>query len=119
MKTAFLCVIYLLFSSLGQILFKYGSNKQFYFKIVSQGIQFGINLYAIIGLIMYLISFILFMFVISKYNLSYIIPILTGVMYILTLLFSVTILKEVITIKHIIGSLLILSGVMFIILSNK
>ena len=110
----FITVIYLLLSVSGLVLFKLGSEKGLEVALNSGNIQLDINLFCILGLSFYVISFLLYMFLISRLNLSYIAPIANGLSYILTFIASIYIFKEHISINNYIGALLILIGVILI-----
>lgn len=96
-----LILIYAFFSNGGLLTVKYGFDNK-------------INYIILIGLVMYIISFLLYMYLISKFNLTYIIPLCTGISYILIFIFSFLILKETIGILEMIGYFLIMLGVIFI-----
>ena len=106
-----LIILYLICASLGQILFKYGCNKSFKLEFYNGTLNFNLNIISIIGLFLYVISFILFFYMMSKYNLSYIVPILTGILYISIIMLSTIILKETITTIQLVGIGFILVGV--------
>ena len=67
---------------------------------------------AIIGFICYIASFLIYTFyIVRKFDLSYIYPIITGITQVLVILASVFILKEHISIPAIIGIVLIIIGI--------
>lgn len=96
-----LIIIYAILSNGGLVTVKYRFNKSN-------------NLFTISGLGMYVISFLLYMFLLHKYNLSVIVPITTGVSYILLFLMSTFVLKESMSILQMIGFFLVMLGVIFI-----
>lgn len=96
-----LIIIYVMFSNGGLLTVKYGFDNK-------------INYIILIGLCMYVISFLLYMYLVSKYNLTYIIPICTGVSYVLIFVFSFFLLKESMSILESIGFFLIMLGIIFI-----
>lgn len=106
--------IYLLLSSSGLVLFKLGANEN---PIISftEGI-FGIKLsyLSLLGILCYGFSFFVYLGLISRFNLSYIVPLTTGIMQIIILLASFYIFKENITFYNIIGVILVIAGVIFI-----
>jgi len=89
--------IYVLFSVSGLVLFKLGLSLK-------------ISWLSILGLLLYVISFLIYMGLVSKNDLSYVFPIASGAVYLLTMLSSVLIFKESIQSMQILGSTFILVG---------
>lgn len=106
--------IYLALSSGGLILIKLGSNS------VNIGLKNGIfncsmSLVSILGLICYVGSFLIFTFVIVKrFNLTYIMPIVTGISQVLVILAGLLIFKEHIGNGGIVGIILVILGVILL-----
>lgn len=106
--------IYLLLSTGGLILIKSGANT------VSLGIKEGmfncqISLLSILGLIFYVGSFLIFTFVIvKKFDLMYIMPIVTGISQVLVILAGLFVFKEHINNFGIAGIILIILGVIML-----
>ena len=65
----------------------------------------------LIALAAYIISFVLYLFIIPRLTFTRTFPILNGAVYMAIVLSGVFIFNEKITAQHIIGTLLILSGV--------
>lgn len=103
-------ILYLLLSTLGMVFIKMGGNNV---NMLFSKTVFSIQLswISIVGIVFYLISFILWIGILSKYNLSYISPIASGMAYVLIILFSKFILKENIGLFQSIGIVVILMGV--------
>lgn len=109
----FLCIIYLLFSVSGLILMKLGSNQDLnYFTIPF--IQFRITWISAIGYFCYIISFLLYTTIISKFELSVIVPVLGGLVNIIVLLAAFFIFKESLSSTKIVGVILVCIGIIFI-----
>lgn len=106
--------IYLLLTSSGLVLFKLGANDCTTFSLAKGIVNFKISLLSIAGIICYGISFILYLGLVSKLNLSYIVPVTTGIMQILILLASIYIFKETVTLTNIIGVIVVLVGIALI-----
>lgn len=113
-----LILIYIVFSVGGQVLFKYGSNKKFLFALESGNIHISVNWLSILGGGCYIISFLLYLMLLSKYNLNKIIPILVGMTYSLSFLSSIFVLKEPVAPAHLLGGALILIGVLLLCKGN-
>lgn len=69
------------------------------------------NWYVWQGLILYGIGFSLFLYILSKFEVSFIYPIITASIFILLLSLSSIILNETITLKKIIGISIIILGI--------
>ena len=98
-----LVVIYLIFMKLG------GNSGSL---VLNNGnINFTINWISGIGLICYLCSFILFTKIVIMFDLSYIMPIVTGIVQIATLVASKLVFKESISMNGLIGAIIIITGI--------
>ena len=111
--------IYLVLTVSGLILYKYGSAKDFSFSIVKGTFSLKLNLISILGLCCYLFSFLLYMLILPKFDLSFIMPFTSAISYISIFILSILILKESVTIYGIIGSLIILIGIIIMNLGGK
>ena len=105
-----LVLAYLVFSIFGLILMKKGGNAGS-LSLNNGDVGLSINLVSFIGLVFYIISFLLYTKVVTSFDLSYIIPIITGVSQILILLASWCVLKETISKQGIIGAIIIIIGI--------
>lgn len=113
-----LVISYMVLSVAGQILFKYGANKKFLFSYTNGNLNISISWISIVGAMCYVASFLLFLLLLSKYDLSRINPILVGLTYILALTGAVIILHESINAVQILGIILILVGVLLVMKGN-
>ncbi len=114
-----LIIIYICLSVGGQVLFKYGTKRDFFFSFNNGAINFMINWLCIIGGACYVASFFLFLVLISKYNLNQISPILIGATYIFSFICSLVILHEKVSIMHAMGIATIFIGILLIIFNEK
>lgn len=96
-------------------MFRYGAKKGLLLSFRNGMFQFSIHWMSIIGGACYITSFILFLLLISKYDLSRINPILVGMTYLCSIAAAVFILKESVTAIHMAGLVFILAGVFLII----
>lgn len=103
-------IIYVFLSSAGLVLFKLGSSS---LNIQLQQTIFSMNisLISLLGLFCYLISFILWMLIISRSDVSYIVPLGVACTNIAILIASNLILKETITTNALIGAVVIIVGI--------
>lgn len=105
-----LIVIYLILTILGLILMKKGGNPGS-LAFESGNMNFGISLISLAGFVCYLGSFLLFTRLVVMFDLSYIMPLCTGIVQVLTLIASKVIFKENITTIGIVGASLIIIGI--------
>ncbi|RSU07891.1 hypothetical protein CBF30_01235 [Vagococcus entomophilus] len=105
-----LFIIYVVLSSLGLILFKMGSKS---LSILFQGHLFtaSLSLTMIAGIICYLVSFLLWLVIVNKSQLSYIYPMSIAFINIAILLGSHFFLGEPISIRGVIGIIVIIVGI--------
>ena len=79
--------------------------------ITNGTIGFSINWISAIGFVSYLVSFLLFTRMVVIFDLSYIFPIVTGIVQIVTLVASKLVFKEEISMQGIIGACIIIIGI--------
>ena len=108
--------IYIIINILGLVLMKLGGNPGSV-SMAEGNINIGISTISLIGLICYVCSFLLFTRIVIMFDLSYIMPISTAIIQILTLIASKIVFKENFTTQGIIGASIIIIGVL--IMNNK
>jgi drug/metabolite transporter (DMT)-like permease len=106
-----LIALYVFATSLALILLKLGTKNGSPVSYVDSKLQFNINPYVVIGIGLYGTSFILYTFLISKFDIGYIIPLTTAFVYILIFVASYVIFKESFSATKILAIILILAGV--------
>jgi drug/metabolite transporter (DMT)-like permease len=106
-----LIALYVLATSFALIALKLATKDGSPFSYVDGRAHFNLNAYTLTGLTLYGISFVLYTFLIAKYDLGYIIPLATGLVYVMIFTASYFIFKEVFTPIKIIGIFLIIGGV--------
>lgn len=109
-----LIAVYMLLSASGLILFKKGSQNGLSIILSQSGLNLKISYFSILGILSYGCSFLLYLFLVSKFNLSYIVPITTGLMYVVIFIASALVFKEKIDPIHLIGAIVVLFGVILI-----
>ncbi|MCI9124651.1 MAG: hypothetical protein HFH35_11320 [Eubacterium sp.] len=104
-----LCAVYIIFSILGLTFMKLGSmgGRQAVFQIM----QMKFTLYSMAGYLCYLSSFLVYTCIITKFDLSYIIPFLGGVVNILIFIIGVFLFQEKATGYSVAGCVLVAAGV--------
>ncbi len=105
---------YVAATSLALIFVKLGTSSGLPVKMVDSKLQFSFNPFAISGIVLYGISFVLYMYLLSKYDLGYIIPLTAALIYGIIFIASYLIFHEVFTATKITGILLIVAGLIFL-----
>lgn len=105
-----LFIIYVILSTSGLILFKLGSSN-LTIGLSKSIFSMNIPFLSLMGLLCYLCSFLLWMYLISKSEISFIVPLGVAVTNIAVLIGSYVILKESISGAAIVGTILIIVGV--------
>ncbi len=108
--------IYLLFTASGLLFMKLGGDSLIL--KVKNGFEFKIGLLTLLGFIFYAISFLIWQRVLLTFDLSYIVPITTGIMYVVVLIMGVLVFKENIHFYNLVGIVLILLGIILITLQK-
>lgn len=103
--------IYAIFTVTGLICYKYGTNINFDISLKNSNLGVNVHIVAIIGLCFYIVSFLLYILVLPKFNLTDIMPIISAITTIAIYILSVWILGEEVTIQKIIGAIIITAGV--------
>jgi drug/metabolite transporter (DMT)-like permease len=106
--------LYVIATSFALVALKYGSKAGAPIHYVDNKLQFNINLYTVLGIALYGISFLIYMYLISKYDLGYIIPLTAAFIYILIFVASYFIFHELFTTTKIMGIGLIIVGLAFL-----
>ena len=109
MKYILIC-IYLLFTLSGLTLMKKGGNSG-KIKFNKEELSFSMSPISALGFVCYLCSFLLFTRIVIMFDLSYIMPIVTGIVQVLTLVVANRFFKEKIDGKAIIGLCCIIVGI--------
>lgn len=104
--------LYALFAVGGSTCFKLGSVNTLSIEATRNVFSIQISWLSLIGMLMYAISFILYLAMLSKMQLSFLTPVSVGIVYTLTMVVSVLIFHESITLWKFIGATLVLCGVL-------
>ena len=113
-----LIAIYIVLTVSGLVLMKKGANSGT-ITIQNGELNFGINLISLAGFLCYICSFLLFTKIIIMFDLSYIMPICTGIVQIFTLIASYVVFKEQMSKQGIIGVCLVIIGIIIMSIKNK
>ena len=114
MINVILIVFHIILTIAGVVLFKLGTQKDFLVSIATGVFTLKISLMSIIGLVCYLCSFLMYMFLISRFDLTYIVPVTTGIVQVATFVLAIIIFKESVTVSKGVATGLILIGVILL-----
>ncbi len=118
MKKYILVIFYIVLYIAGLVLLKFGGNTGS-LEFENDSFIFSMNLISLIGFISYILSFLLFTNIIVKFDLSYIMPISSGLVQVITLISGFVIFNEQIKVKGIIGAIIVILGIIIMNLKNK
>jgi len=113
-----LLIAYVLSTSGGLVLLKLGTTGGLPVSFVDNALKFNFNLLAMGGIFLYGLSFLLYIYLISKFQLGYIVPLTTALVYTLVFIASYFVFHEVFTIVKVIAIALIISGVIILSLNK-
>ena len=113
MKNYLLIAIYLVFTVTALILMKLGGS-QLALKINTQALSLNISWLSLLGMVCYMISFLLWITIIPKFNLSYIVPLTVGITQVLTLIAAILIFKEALSAYKLSGIILVIIGIVLL-----
>ena len=109
LKLVILFILYVVLASSGLILFKLGATNSVSVKILNFSINFSWKI--LIGIMCYGCSFLLWLYIVSKMNLTFAMPLSVALVNTLVVLESCLIIKEKITLTQGIGILVVIVGV--------
>lgn len=121
MKVILLSVFTTFLITSGQVLWKIGLQKSGGFYLAEMGILSNLirvltNIYVFSGFIVYIIATGFFMFLLSKYDISLVIPI-SSVSFIFSLIAGSLIFNEQISLMRLIGVFVIITGIFLVLKS--
>lgn len=106
----FLIFIYLVLTLSGLVLIKKGGNPgQIHAR--KKEISISMSVISALGFICYLCSFLLFTKIVLMFELSYIMPVVTGIVQVMTLVVARVFFKEKIDKVSIIGACMVITGI--------
>lgn len=103
--------LYVITTAAALVVLKLGSKDGAFAEFINGKLALHLTPYTIGGIVLYGTSFLLYMYLISKFDLGYIIPLTTALVYILIFIASFVIFKESFTAIKIAGIILIVIGV--------
>jgi drug/metabolite transporter (DMT)-like permease len=114
----FIIIAYILSTASALVLIKLGTSSGVPISIIENSIKLNLNIYTVLGIILYGTSFLLYMYLLSKFDLGFIIPLTLAFVYILIFIASFVIFKETFTALKVFGIFLILGGVVLLSLNK-
>jgi small multidrug resistance pump len=111
-------ILYVLCTSGGLVLLKLGTTSGLPVSFVDNAVKFNFNPLAIGGIFLYGLSFFLYIYLISKFQLGFIVPLTTALVYTLVFVASYFVFHEVFTILKVAAIALIVTGVILLSLSK-
>lgn len=112
-----LTLIYICFTTGGMYLMKLGGDSLSL--SLKDGISFKMGFITFFGFVCYLCSFLLWQKLLVTFDLTYIVPITTGICQVIILLIGTLAFKEQINITSIIGIILVIIGIVLITVAKK
>ena len=104
-----LLISYLFFAQTAVLLVKLGSPSTS-LTFQNGDLSISVNFKLLLGLCLYVCSFLLWIVVLSRNNLSVITPIITGANYIIPMVIGIALLHEKMSVQQWIGAAIILAG---------
>lgn len=111
MKMYIIFAVYILLSAGALTLIKLGANSASQLSIDGGVFSMKIGLMMLVGLVLYIVSFLLSLSLISSFNLSYYYPLSAGAIYVVVALFARVFLRERMSAAQYVGMALILAGI--------
>ncbi len=112
-----LTIIYIVLTTMGLFLMKLGGNS---LSLTFQNsINFKIGFITLLGFLSYICSFLLWQKLLVTFDLTYIVPITTGITQLIILLIGILFFKEQVNVTGIIGALFIIIGVVLLAIGKR
>lgn len=106
----FLLAVYVLASSLGMVLIKKGGGVST-INITSSNFTAKISYICLLGLVLYIVSFMIWIIIIQQFSLTYISPVAYRLTFISIAVFSYSLLGQPITKMQLLGAIIIVVGI--------
>lgn len=106
--------MYVVLSTSGATLIKYGGSSKAQTLFTAPFVNTEFSLISLLGIFLYGVSFLTFVILLNKFNMSYLVPIATGASYIMLMVASIAVFNEGFSLGKTIGCILILSGVLLV-----
>ncbi len=114
-----LVILYVVFAVGGSTLIKYGGLSKIASFITLPIVNVNISIISLLGIIFYGVSFLLYILLLNKFDLSFISPVTIGAVYILLMITAAVVFREQFTIIKTIGCVIILAGIILVLTSKQ
>lgn len=109
-----LIVLYVVFAVGGSTLIKYGGLAKVASVVMLPVVHVSVSLVTLAGMFCYGLSFLFYVLLLNKFDLSFISPLTVGVVYVLLMATAIFVFNEQFTLMKTIGCTLILAGILLI-----
>lgn len=106
-------LIYVCLSAMGLTLIKIGLDKNCSLVLDKTSFSLSFSWILVIGICLYILSFLTSMIVMKNMNLSVYYPLSAGLIYVVVCILSVLVLKEHLTWNQLVGMAIIFAGIIF------
>jgi len=113
-----LMVMYIVFAVAGSTLIKAGSTAGAKVLFTLPAISMNVSAATLFGILAYGASFVLYVVLLSRFDLSFISPLLVGFVYVLLMFTAFFLFKESFTVYKILGCSLILIGILLVLIKK-
>ena len=110
-----LIALYVIFAVGGSSLIKYGSLSKVTSILTLPIVNVSFSLISLVGILCYGLSFLLYIILLSKFDLSFISPLTVGLVYVLLMITAAFFFQEQFTLLKFTGCLIILAGILMIV----
>ncbi len=114
MKDVILFISYFLFTCSGLVLIKFGSIVKNGLLLKMPIVDISLSIYSLLGIICYGISFLLYIVLVSRHDLSFLNPFTVGVTSVLIFTSAVLFFHESVTVAKLVGLLVVIIGVVIL-----
>ena len=111
-------VVYIVSAVAGSTLIKYGSSLSVRPLFVIPFINMNVSLLTLSGIVAYGLSFVTYVILLTRFELSFISPLLVAFVYILLMLTAFVVFKEDFTLYKTVGCSLILIGIILVLIKR-
>lgn len=119
MMNVIMMVVYIVAAVAGSTLIKYGSEAgNFKSLFVVPLVNMSISFITLLGIAAYGLSFLLYIILLTRLELSFVSPLLIAFVYVLLMVTAFVVFKESFTFYKILGCSLILIGIVFILMKK-
>lgn len=118
MLNIILMITYVVMAVLGSTLIKYGSTAGVKGLFTVPIVHMSVSFISLIGIVAYGVSFLVYIVLLTRFDLSFVSPLLIAFVYLLLMVTAFVIFKEAITFYKILGCSFILIGILLVIFKS-